>query len=105
MELMVEGKTFTAKEALQLGLVTKVASGQKPFIDEAMEFASQFVPPHKPSMSVGLIKRAVLSGMEASFTEGLAIERELQQRLFISEDASEGLAAYHEKRKPNFKGR
>ena len=52
-----------------------------------------------------MIKRAVVSGLEASFSEGLAIERELQQRLFESEDAREGLAAYVEKRPPKFQGR
>jgi enoyl-CoA hydratase/carnithine racemase len=54
---------------------------------------------------VGLIKRAVQSGTEASLLDGLAIERELQQRLFESEDAAEGIRAYVEKRKPEFGGR
>jgi enoyl-CoA hydratase len=54
---------------------------------------------------VGLIKRAVLSGSEMGFTEGLALERELQQRLFVSEDAGEGIRAFNEKRTAQFKGR
>jgi enoyl-CoA hydratase len=49
-----------------------------------------------------LIKRSVQSGSEVPFSESLTIERELQQQLFQSEDAKEGLAAYNEKRKPNF---
>lgn len=40
-----------------------------------------------------------------SFTEGLSLERELQQRLFTSEDSKEGLSAYVEKRKANFQGK
>jgi enoyl-CoA hydratase/carnithine racemase len=52
-----------------------------------------------------LIKRAVVSGLEAGFSEGLALERELQQRLFESDDAREGLAAYVERRPPQFTGR
>ena len=52
----------------------------------------------------GHIKRAVCSGLEVPFESGLAIERELQQQLFQSEDAKEGLAAYVEKRTPSFKG-
>jgi enoyl-CoA hydratase/carnithine racemase len=51
------------------------------------------------------MKRAVQSGAEAGFAEGLALERELQQQLFQSEDASEGIAASLEKRKPTFKGK
>ena len=45
------------------------------------------------------------SGAEVSFSESLAIERELQQLLFQSEDAKEGIAAYVEKRKANFQGK
>ena len=67
-----------------------------------MDYARQFVPPNKASKAVGRIKRSVQSGLEAAFGEGLAIERELQQQLFQSDDAKEGLAAYVEKRKANF---
>jgi enoyl-CoA hydratase/carnithine racemase len=105
IELMVEGKTVTPAEAQQLGLVTKIATGSGPFMDEVLAYAREFVPPKRASMSVGHIKRAVLSGLEAGFAEGLALERELQQRLFVSEDAAEGIRAYNEKRPPQFKGR
>ena len=64
----------------------------------------ELVPPAKASKAVGLIKRAVQAGAEMSFEDGLALERELQQQLFESEDAREGLAANVEKRKPVFKG-
>src|SRR4051812_19122301 len=88
IELMVEGKNLSVTEAHALGLVTKVAKGDGPFMDEVLAYAREFVPPRKASMSVGHIKRAVLSGLESGFTEGLALERELQQRLFQSEDAA-----------------
>jgi enoyl-CoA hydratase/carnithine racemase len=68
-------------------------------------FARTFCPPHKASRAVGRIKRAVQSGAEAGFGEGLALERELQQLLFESEDAKEGIAASLDKRQPGFKGR
>ena len=48
---------------------------------------------------------SVHSGVEMGFHEGLALERELQQRLFESADAREGIAAFVEKRKPRFEGR
>ena len=70
-----------------------------------MAFAREFTPPNKASRAVGRIKRAVQSGPEAGFGEGLAIERELQQWLFQSDDAKEGIAANLEKRKPKFEGR
>ena len=67
--------------------------------------AARFVPPAKASRAVGLIKRAVQSGTEVPLGDGLALERELQQRLFEGEDAREGLEAYLAKRPPRFRGR
>jgi len=104
IELMATGETFEFERALELGLVNRILPADR-FWDEVMGFARQFVPPRKAAKAVGHIKRAVCSGLEVPFAEGLAIERELQQRLFESEDAREGLTAYVEKRTPAFKGR
>ncbi|MCP3979921.1 MAG: enoyl-CoA hydratase/isomerase family protein [bacterium] len=104
IELMAQGGTFDLDAAVELGLVQHVFSGDD-FVGEVMDYARQFVPPGKASKAVGLIKRAVQSGAEVGFHEGLALERELQQQLFQSEDAAEGLAAYLEKREPRFRGR
>ena len=68
------------------------------------EYAKQFCPPNKAAKAVGRIKRSVQSGAEVPFESGLAIERELQQQLFESPDAREGLDAYISKRKPEFRG-
>jgi enoyl-CoA hydratase/carnithine racemase len=68
-------------------------------------YARSLCAPGKAGLAVGLIKRAVQTGAELPLEQGLALERELQQRLFASEDAREGLAAYVEKRKPRFSGR
>ncbi len=103
IELMTTGETFGFDRALELGLVNHVFDAES-YWDSVMDYARQFAPPNKASKAVGRIKRAVCSGLEVPFGEGLAIEREMQQQLFESEDAKEGLAAYMEKRKPEFKG-
>ncbi|WP_419949044.1 enoyl-CoA hydratase/isomerase family protein [Candidatus Palauibacter sp.] len=106
IELMAEGRTFGFDEAMELGLVNKVFEGDDAeFHAQVMDYARQFTPPHKASRAVGRIKRSVCSGVEVPFSEGLAIERELQQLLFQGDDAREGLAAYVERRAPEFAGR
>lgn len=103
IELMVEGKMFGFDEALALGIVNKIFDPEN-FLGQVLEYASNFVPPKAASRAVGRIKRAVCSGVEIPFSEGLAIERELQQLLFQGSDAKEGLEAYIEKRTPDFSG-
>jgi enoyl-CoA hydratase/carnithine racemase len=103
MEMMVTGRTFSFEEALASGLIHYIY-GSDNFWEEVMSYARQFCPPNKASLAVGRIKRAVVSGSEIPFAEALALERELQQGLFTSQDAKEGLAAYTEKRPPKFKG-
>ncbi|MDA1306879.1 MAG: enoyl-CoA hydratase/isomerase family protein [Acidobacteria bacterium] len=109
MELLISGRLLTMDEALTAGLVTEVwdadtLSGRS-FLDAVLAYAKTFTPPHKASLAVGRIKRAVQSGPEAGFHEGLAMERELQQLLFQSADAKEGIAANLEKRAPKFEGK
>jgi enoyl-CoA hydratase/carnithine racemase len=104
LELMATGGTFSFEEALGMGLVHRVLEADR-FEAEVTAYARQFCPPGKASLAVGLIKRAVQTGAELPLAEALALERELQQRLFTSEDAREGLAAYNAKRPPEFRGR
>jgi enoyl-CoA hydratase/carnithine racemase len=104
LEMMVLGRTFGFEEALQLGLIHHIFDKQT-FWSDVIAYAKQFCPPHKASGAIGRIKRAVVTGSELPFAEALGLERELQQLLFTSEDAKEGLRAYFEKRPPEFKGR
>ncbi len=104
IELMTEGKLISFEEAEELGLVNYIFEPEN-YWDEVLNYARQFCPPNKASRAVGRIKRAVQSGAEVAFSESLAIERELQQLCFQSEDAKEGLSAYNEKRKASFAGR
>ncbi len=104
MELMVTGRTFSFEEALEFGLIHDIYD-RDTFWDDVMNYARQFCPPNKAARAVGRIKRAVVSGSEIPFAEALALERELQQLLFTSEDAKEGIAAYVDKRQASFKGK
>jgi enoyl-CoA hydratase len=108
IELMATGRLMSFDEARALGAVSDVwgdeALAGRTFAAAVQDYARQFTPPNKASRAVGLMKRAVQSGTEAGLGEGLALERELQQRLFQSDDAREGIAANLEKRKPEFKG-
>jgi len=104
MELMVTGRTFGFEEAQEMGLIHEIFE-RDTFWDQTMAFARQFCPPNKAARAVGRIKRSVVSGAEVGFQEALALERELQQLLFTSEDAKEGLAAYVEKRQPQFRAK
>jgi enoyl-CoA hydratase len=104
IELMIEGGLHDFEKALELGVINHLwpADG---WWDKVMEYAWSFCPPNKASKAVGRIKRAVQTGWEIPIESGLALERELQQQLFTSDDAKEGLAAYTAKRKPAFTGR
>ncbi len=103
MEYMISGRVTAFEAAQEQGLIAEIWPAEE-FSSRLREYALSFSPPAKASRAVGLIKRAVQSGAEMGFHEGLALERELQQQLFQSTDAGEGIAAYVEKRSPQFKG-
>jgi len=102
LDMMITGKRLSADEALAIGLVNYVYP-KETFAHDVQAYASALA--HGPSRAVSLIKRSVVEGIEMPLTSGLALERELQNRLFVTEDAKEGLTAFTEKLKPNFKGR
>jgi enoyl-CoA hydratase/carnithine racemase len=103
IELMTTGRNFEMEEAVSLGIINGAweAESNDAFIEKVREYAAQFTTPAK----AGHIKRACQSGAELPMEQGLAIERELQAKLFASDDAKEGLNAFVEKRKPEFAGR
>ena len=106
IEMMTTGRLFSLEEAKDTGIVDQImdAGDSASFLKQVQEYARQFCPPNKASKAVGLIKRSVQSGAEIPFESGLAMEREFQAQLFSSSDAKEGLGAYVEKRKAEFKG-
>jgi enoyl-CoA hydratase/carnithine racemase len=107
IELMAEGELFDFEKGEALGLVNRIVDTNDgvDFMKQVMEYARQFTTPNRASRAVGRIKRAVQTGAELPLESGLALERELQQQLFQSEDAKEGLDAYVNKRKAEFKGK
>jgi len=104
IELMATAESFDFERGLALGVLNSILPAEN-FLDTVLERARAFCPPHKASLAVGLIKRSVVSGLEMGLEQHLALERELQQRLFASADCKEGLAAFTAKRKPEFTGR
>jgi enoyl-CoA hydratase len=104
IELMVRGDRMTMEDARDLGLVNWLLP-EAEFGSGVSELARSFCPPGRASRAVGAIKRAVQSGRDLNIEAGLALERELQQQLFTSEDAREGLRAFVESRPPQFRGK
>src|SRR5438477_10688461 len=107
IELMATGELFDFEKGRDLGLVNRIFDAEtgEQFMQQAMDYARQFTTPNKAARAVGRIKRAVQTGAEIPFESALALERELQQQLFLSEDAKEGLDAYVNKREAQFKGK
>ena len=107
IELMATGELFDFERGQELGLVNQVFDSETgaDFMKQVMDYARQFTTPNKAARAVGRIKRAVQTGAEIPFESALALERELQQQLFQSEDAKEGLDAYVNKRRAEFKGK
>ncbi len=103
---MLEGRTATMDQGLAEGVVDRVEDvAPDAFLAAVVAYARGFTSPGAASMAVGHIKRAVQSGAELPLEQGLALERELQAKLFASDDSAEGLAAFVEKRTPRFSGR
>ncbi len=107
IELMVSGTTMDFEGALELGLLNDIweSDSSDAFKAKALEYAQGFTPPNRAGKAVGMIKRSVQTGWELPLAEALAVERELQQQLFQSADAREGIRSYIEKRKPEFEGK
>ncbi len=102
MEMVLTDRRLTAQEALAVGLVNHVYPVET-YLDEALKLAARIAA--QAPLAVCLAKEAVRKAMELSLSEGLAYERRLFQMLFASADQKEGMAAFIEKRKPQWQGR
>ena len=103
LDWMVTGKTCDVAEAERAGLLSRVLPAAD-FAAQVQAFAQQFCPPNKASAAVGAIKRAVLTGGALPLESGLALERELQSKLFASADCKIGLEAFLAKKPAAFTG-
>jgi enoyl-CoA hydratase/carnithine racemase len=97
LDLLLTGRTFSPDEALAWGLVAALVDD-----DGARAYAERLAA--GPKLAIAAIKRCVHEGGQLPLDEGLALEAELVEQLFRSQDATEGLTAFVEKRKPDFAG-
>src|SRR5438034_2604949 len=102
LDLMLRGTTLTPQDALAAGVVDEVVTAGM-LLDRALERARAYAT--GPTYAIGQIKLAAVQGYGMRLDEGLKLEREALIRLFGSEDAREGVTAFVEKRKPNYKGK
>jgi enoyl-CoA hydratase/carnithine racemase len=102
MELVLTGRRIGAVEAQQLGLVNQVAT-KDDWLEQAIELAH--VVARRPPVAAKLAKQAVLAAEEMALSAALAYERRLYELTMATEDRLEGMQAFLEKRKPQFKGR
>jgi enoyl-CoA hydratase/carnithine racemase len=101
MELLITGRTFSPQEGLEMGLFAVVLPAEL----AAAEVESRArALAEGPALAIAAIKRCVREGGAAPLPEGLALEAELVETLFRSEDAREGLAAFAERRAPQWSG-
>lgn len=101
MELILTGRNFSASEAYEWGMVAKIFSPEK-LVEEAVKTASE-IADYSP-LAVKAAKEAVNEGYQLPLDQGLKYERRVFHGLFGSKDQKEGMAAFAEKRKPNFTG-
>ncbi len=102
LHLMITGETVAPAKALEMGIVDRLFPADA-FWAETLTYATKLA--NGPSYAHGIIKLSMKRGLAGTLSEGLAYERANQTVLFQSADASEGITAFLEKRKPVFKGR
>lgn len=102
MEMVINNRTLNAAEALQFGFANRVVPVEG-YLEAAIAFAEQIA--ERAPLAVRMAKDSVNAAFETSLTEGLKAEKRNFYPLFSTEDQKEGMKAFIEKRKPNWKGR
>jgi enoyl-CoA hydratase/carnithine racemase len=101
MELVLTGRRIEAGEAERMGFVNLVTR-KKQWLEQALELAQRIAT--RPPIAARLAKQAVLAAEEAPMSAGLEIERRLYELSMATDDRIEGMDAFLEKRRPNFRG-
>jgi enoyl-CoA hydratase len=101
MEMVLNNRLLSAAEALQLGMLNRVVAVER-YLDEALALASDLAA--RAPIALRLGKEAVNNAFESSLTDGIADERRAFYFLFSTQDQKEGMTAFVEKRKPEWKG-
>ncbi|MEI5908995.1 enoyl-CoA hydratase-related protein [Bacillus spongiae] len=102
MEWLLTGDRMSATEAERLGIINQTFMPEL-LLEETVRFTQKIA--EQPSLSVRMIKEATLKAVDMSVAEGMKFERKNFSLLFSSEDQKEGMQAFMEKRKPNYRGR
>ena len=102
MEMVLTGKFISAEQAFDAGLINRVVP-EEVYLDEALKLADEIAL--QSPVAVRLAKESVLKAFESGLQEGLYFERKNFYMCFASEDQKEGMKAFVEKRKPEFKGK
>jgi enoyl-CoA hydratase/carnithine racemase len=102
MKMMLTGQAVTAREALAMGLASDVVADGAAVTEAALKTAKTIAS--MPPLAIAQIKEVVLAGQDASLEAALMLERKAFQLLFASSDQKEGMRAFLEKRKPEYRG-
>jgi enoyl-CoA hydratase/carnithine racemase len=102
LDMMLTGSPLNPQRALQLGLLDRLVPADR-LVEESVDYVAGLA--RSATLAIGNIKIATRTGASLALEPALALEREAVMRLFMSEDATEGLTAFVEKRAPTWKGR
>ena len=102
MEMILTGRMYTAREMFEAGLVSRVVDDEV-FLEEAQAIAKEIAT--MPPLALAMVKESIMKSFDTTIEMGLDYERKVFYMLFASEDMKEGMNAFIEKRKPEWKGK